>query len=782
MQASIFNNSVPDLDNDFTLPGLDGDVEIYRDSYGIPHVVAKSTSDAYFAQGFVTAQDRLWQMDYDRLRGSGRWAEVMGISALENDKTIRRLGLLQSAKEDYAAISSETKLLFDAYALGVNAYIYSNNNLPPEYRLCKYTPEVWSPWDGLIVYKIRHIFMGVFESKLWRYRMTQKLGVEKTALLFPGYEDDQPIILPPGSVHSGSVDILLNNLEDAYAKINPNHESDSGSNSWVLSGSRTTTGSPILAGDSHRALDTPNVYYQNHISCPEFDVIGLSFPGVPAFPHFGHNKDVAWSVTHTFADYQDLYVEQFDQNHLGRYKVDDKWHSAGHNTELIKVKDHPDQTISVWKTQHGNVIAGEPKDGTAITLKYTATSTGSIWPETLHTMLTAQNVHELRSSMQDWVDPCNNFLMADIKGNIGYLCRGHIPIRPLANGLLPVPGWDSSHEWSSRIPFEELPSSINPMEGFIATANNKPVDDQYPYFIGADFAPGYRIQRINDLIKRESKHSLADMKNIQSEMISIPAQIYSKKIALLKTANPKLTQAQSIMRDWDAQMHADMVSPSIYSYLRDSLIAELLHYHMGNEMFTLVWDPSDRGRAMFLTRFKALVAEHIQSDTDTLLPSGLTWDQLFIKHLSLAIESLESDIGPEMSKWTWSSIHRAEPTHVLTDLFPRLSHALNPPPIPMSGDGDTPLAGSYAPAHKAKVTSLSVTRYAYDLSDWDKSLWSIPLGSSGIPQNEHYFDQSPMWQKLDMVPMYYNWDHIKKNSKHNQSLRVELSENPEVVD
>ena len=471
-------SAIPNLTGTIHLKGLEGTVKVFRDQYGIPRIKAESELDAFFAQGFATAQDRLWHMEYDRRRGSGRWAEAVGQQGVAQDTLVRKFRLTASAKGDYQVMDPHTKSVFDAYASGVNAFIEKGGTLPIEYQITGLDPEPWQPWDGLIAYKVRHIFMGVFESKVWRARMVRDMGPKAAGRLFPGVEPGYLMILPPGSTSPGPLDEGLRELAEGASELNYLSEMDSGSNSWVLGGAETSTGKPILAGDSHRALDTPNSYYQNQVACHAFDVVGLSFPGVPGFPHFGHNGRVSWSVTHTAADYQDLYIEQFEN---GKYLFKDRWLKAETYDETIKVRGGSDIHTTVTETRHGPVISGDPAKGSGLAFKYTATEKPSTWPKILWQMLRADGSRELVDTMREWVDPCNNLLFADTHGDMGYLCRGRIPIRSKVNGWLPVPGWTGEHEWEGYIPFEELPISINPPEGYIATANNRPVGDDYPY-------------------------------------------------------------------------------------------------------------------------------------------------------------------------------------------------------------------------------------------------------------------------------------------------------------
>ena len=760
-------SAIPSLTGSVQLRGLQGTVKVFRDRYGIPHIKAESELDAFFAQGFVTAQDRLWHMEYDRRRGSGRWAEAVGESAVAQDKMMRRFRLEASAKADYQVMDPHTKDVFDAYAAGVNAFITSGDALPVEYRITRLEPEPWQPWDGLTAYKVRHISMGVFESKVWRARMVREVGPEAAGKLFPGFEPGYLMILPPGSPSPGPLDEGLKELAEGAAGLNHLNEMDSGSNSWVLSGAETATGKPILAGDSHRALDTPSAYYQNQVACPEFDVVGLSFPGVPGFPHFGHNGRVSWSVTHTAADYQDLYVERFQD---GKYLYKDRWLDAETHDETIKVRDGTDVHTKVTVTQHGPVIAGYPDQGSGLAFKYTATERASTWPEILWRMLRVENSKELVDSMSGWVDPCNNLLFADIHGNMGYLCRGRIPIRSRVNGWLPVPGWMGEHEWEGDIPFDELPVSINPPEGYIATANNRPVGDDYPHYIAIDFTPEFRVRLVTEGLKSLHRPTAEDMEQVHAQRVSIPALAY---LGVVKQIDPKdaaIKAAKHLLLDWNGEMNANQVQPTIYSAMRDAMLKEVLETNLTEKLAYDAWHPADRGLGSFSNRLKARLVAMIEQDDRSLLPEGDTWPTAVARALSKAVATLSERLGGDMGQWQWERVHQARPKHNLSAAFPELAELLDPPAVPSSGDGDTPLQGGYSPANPATVTSLSVARYSYDPSDWENSLWVVPLGSSGHPGSPHYADQSETWRQVKMIPMGYDWGRIEASCETKQTL------------
>ena len=760
----------PKVDGAVSLVGLDGLVEVYRDTFGIPHMRAPSERDAFFAQGYVTAQDRLWHMEYDRRRGAGRWAEVVGVSALEQDKLMRRFCLEASARADYRAVEDHTRMMLGAYAAGVNAFIETTESLPVEYQITGLKPQPWQPWDSLVAYKVRHIFMGTFESKLWRARMVSKLGPERAAKLFPGYQPGQLLILPPGEVYSGPLEDGLEELSQGAAALNYLKETDGGSNSWVISGERTASGKPLLAGDSHRGLDTPSVYYQNHLACPDFDVTGLSFPGVPGFPHFGHNAWVAWCVTHTAADYQDLYIEQFKADDPQRYLYQGQWRQAEVHHETVKVKDSDDVELDVWVTHHGPLISGSPQKGTGLTFKYTATEGPSAWADILWQMLRAKDANELDESMRNWVDPCNNFLLADTHGNGGYLCRGRIPIRSMANAWLPVPGWTGEHEWQGQIPFEEMPRSLNPDTGYITTANNRPVGDDYPYHISIDFTPEFRAKLVTEGLLSLERPQAKDMAKVHSQRVAIPALAYIELLHKVEPLDEISAQAKKKLLAWEGAMDAGSVEPSIYSACRDALLKEILEHNLGAELANEAWDPRDRGLGSFIGRLKALMATMMAQDDPSLLPAGENWPSMLARALSRGVADLEERLGKDIEQWHWEGIHQARPRHNLSQAYPELSGLLDPPPIPASGDGDTPLAGAYALSDPATITSLSVARYAYDLADWDNSLWVVPLGSSGHPGSDHYHDQSEVWRQVQMVPMLYSWDRIIAESESQQRL------------
>ncbi len=763
--------AVPDHTGTMRLAGLEESVEVVRDSLGIPHIRAGSRDDAFFAQGYVHAQDRLWQMEYDRRRALGRWAEVAGPTGVEHDLLMRRLRLGASAQDDYAAFDPDTRAMFDAYTAGINAFIETTTVLPIEFHLTETTPERWEAWQCAAVYKVRHVLMGVWGQKLWRVRQLRAGGPELLRTLRAGASVPGPLIVPPDMDYTHVPD-GADELQAAADAMAGAWDTGTGSNSWVVHGTRTASGKPLLCGDSHRALDTPNVYYQNHLICPEFDVIGFSFGGVPAFPHFAHNADVAWCITHASADYQDLYVEKFAPDDPTRYEYKGEWHTAERYHETVQVRGEEPVPVDVTVTRHGPIAVGDPSEGYALAMRYSATTGPNAGFGTFLPMLRATSVEDLDAKMRDWVDPCNNLLMADRHGTIGYLTRGEIPLRSAANFWLPVPGWTGAHEWQGRIPHEDLPRMTNPAAGFFATANNRIVDDDYPYPICLDFAPPYRAQRLTERLRETTGATIETMASIHAEKRSIPSRIFVAMLDQVEPLDERSAAAKAALQAWDGVMGPESVPAAIYAVWREQTIGRVLE---GAPLTALAGTPTASPIAQALplaARLRATLLALMQVNDTTLLPAGETWASVLATALQRATDWLETHCGTDLTDWQWSNIHRTNPQHTLSATFPEYASLLDPPSVGVGGDGDTPQCGSYSGlgAGDFTVTGLSVNRYCFDCADWEKSGWVVPLGSSGHPGSPHYADQHIAWSTQQLLPMHYSWDAVIANAEETQRL------------
>lgn len=773
VEAGELEQAVPALGGHHVAPGLAHSVEVLRDAHGIPHMSAAGLADAFFTQGYVHAQDRLWQMEYDRRRATGRWCEVVGPSALVTDTFARRAQLAASAQADIAAFDADTTLMFESYAAGVNAFIERTDRLPIEYALTGMEPELWEPWHSCVIFKIRHILMGAWQAKLLRARTYKTLGIDMAMKIRSEGFGPEVLVVPPGAEHLSSALRDIAELEAGIDAISRLAEFDSGSNNWAVHGSRTATGKPLVAGDPHRALDVPNVYYQNRLRCPEFDVIGYSFAGVPGFPHFAHNGKVAWCITHAAADYQDLFVERFNPANAAQYEFCGVWRDAAVHTEAITVRDAEPVEVTVTVTHHGPVVIGDPAGGYAMTMRYTAicepnTGFGCFLP-----MLTAGNVTELDAAMRNWVDPCNNLIMGDTEGNIAYLTRGKVPVRSMSNAWLPVPGWTGEHEWRGLVPFEEMPRVGNPDTGYIATANNRIVGADFPHYIALDYAPPSRAQRIVTHLAGIEGATANDMAAIHADRISIPSALFVALLDGYEPDGPAVSGALAALRSWDGGMERDSAAAAIYIVMRDQLTRAFLEQpHIAPlRVNPFVDEPPLIGAGTFMWW---VIPGLINAGDTALLPVGDTWGGWAAAALERAVAQLTAELGEDRQAWGWGALHRTNPNHPIVLAVPELRSVLNPPSVAMGGDGDTPQAAAILPTMALTVAGTSVTRYIFDVADWDNSRWIVPLGTSGHPGSPHFADQAERWSNVEYIPMTYSWDKVEAGAATRMTLEPEV--------
>ncbi len=767
--------ALPDLTSTIRASGLHQPVEVIRDAWGIPHIRAATKHDAFFAQGFVTAQDRLWHMDYDRRRALGRWSEFAGDSGIEGDRLMRTFDLERAAKADLEVTSDAAKAMLDAYAAGVNAFIETTESLPIEHQLLGAIPEAWRPWHCLAVYKVRNMLMGTYEIKLWRARLARALGVERAAPLFRGYPDDGLVCVPPGETYG---DIGLDSfdaLAEAAKELGWLGATEGGSNAWVVSGARTVSGLPLVAGDSHRPLDTPNVYYQIHINCPAFRCNGYALPGVPGMPHFSHTEHVAWGMTHGHGDYQDLYIERFrTENGRLEYAWLETWLPAEVGSEELAIRDGQSERLTVVRTRHGPIIAGDPRAGFGIAFSHPGTNSGTAWADTLHDLLVARSADEAEEALREWTEPVNNFVYADVHGAFGYRYRGRIPLRSMANAWVPVPGWTGEHEWRGRIPFEEMPSARNPEAGFVVTCNNAPTKADYPHYINTFFAPDWRARRITARLRGIPPGAAKpeDMASIHADRESIPARILIERLATISPMDPDARKARNILLDWDCRMDRSAAGAAIYGVARTYLFREVVEAALGPLANAAFGATSGLGRgstAHAATLYASAVAAMAEDD-DTCLQPGQTWAGCVESALARAVRELRSRLGDNMRDWTWGAIHHTRPRHPLSRTFSECADLLDPPQVETHGDGDTPLAGAYSMVDRCVATVMSVNRYIHDPSDWRNSRWIVPLGASGHPGSPHYADQAGLWTDVETIPQLWDWNDIIDAAETRQTL------------
>lgn len=723
---------------------IDGPVTITRDTWGIGHASAPSALAAFAAQGWLAASDRLWQMDWDRRRAFGRWAEVAGPPAVAEDKLFRRLDLAKRAQHNWSNLSAETKAMTEAYANGVNAWVDANtDDLPAEFDAHGTGFETWEPWHCVAVYQIRHFFMGTFHRKLWRGALALRADPALVHAMAGGLETDTVIVETDGP----SADLLAEAqtiLAAASEDLDGLPDTDGASNSWAIHGSRTASGSPLLAGDPHRGIEFPNVYYQCHIACDQFDAIGLSFPGVPGFPHFGHNADVAWCITHGMADDTDLFIEH------GPLPVE--------RVETIHVLDADPIDVTCASTSRGSIVLGDPTaDDPSLGLQWTAwhgadTTFESLWP-----MLAAPNVDGFEASLHPWVIPVNSVLSADTSGNISFQVRGRLVERPVPNRWTPVAGDDAS-SWAGLEPvrFDQLPHERNPDRGFLVTANNR-ISDGGPY-VSLDFANSARHDRIVQLLARLEQADVDAMTAIHRDVRSLVAKRL-RPLLLLATPSTDLGRsALSLLAEWDEELRADSSAALVYSGLRIAWANEVARrLQLDGAHLIEPGFPS----ALFASRALFNCAHRLLEDGWQLIPGLETADLGLV--LGAIVDDVASDLadryGPDLDDWRWEQAHTMVSPHPLASARHQFAE-LHPPVVGVPGDNDTVRCASVIPVFGDRAAAGSVARYVFDLADWDRSGWIVPHGVSGVRGSGHDLDQRSAWLSGELVPMVYSSDAV----------------------
>jgi penicillin G amidase len=733
---------------------IDGPVRIYTDEWGIPHVRAQSARDAFAGQGYAHARDRFWQMDASRRQMQGRWAEWVGPPGLEADKLARRLDVAGACQRDYQAISPQARSMADAYAAGVNAWL-TTSELPAEYSLLDSTPEPWEGWHCIAAMRQRGYLMGSVWFKLWRATAVGVIDAEDIARL--RYDDggSDRLCIPPGADAIRWTASLADLREPmlALGLLQTTDQVQGGSNNWAVAPGRTTTGRPLLAGDPHRAFELPGMYAQLHLGCDEFDAIGLTVPGVPGFPHFGHNARVAWCVTHAFADIHDLYVEQFDPADPSRYRYRDDWLNVVVSTQDIAVRGQDPVPVRITRTIHGAVVAGDPALGAAVTLKSVQFFDVDRSFDCLLPMLMARSVDELFQAVRGWGLIDHNLVAADVDGHIGHLVRAVIPRRPAVNGWLPVPGWTGEYEWDGVVPAEQMPRFDDPARGCIVTANNRVVPaipGTGDYFC-TDAHPSYRARRIEELLDRMMPASPEDMAAIHRDDASAPALLFQAALAEVGPLAARAAAVRDIITSWDARMSPGSVGAACYSRLRWALaraVADRSGLAAAAESSVLQLP----GRVGAASQIWWLLPGLLRSG-DLTLTGGVSWPEL----LAEALETIAAD-GVDAP---WQDIHRAVLTHPLTPPLPAAAAAgLSRTGRGLGGDNETVWANGCRSESGTAAVYGAVARYVFDVGNWDNCSWIVVAGASGDPASTHYLDQHDAWSRCELIPMRYDWDAI----------------------
>jgi penicillin G amidase len=786
---STARGSLAQLDGTITLNGLQAPVSVVRDAHGVPHLTAANLPDLFFAQGYVTAQDRLWQMDLTRRAVGGEMAEIFPASSgppqpvsrstaavrprqtwVDYDKQQRLMRLRTVAERVAQQLPDRDRAFFEAYAKGVNAYINQHqNNLPMEFRILGYKPRIWTPADSLLIgIGMSQLLNPQYEIEYERERIGAKLSPELMADLYPpssqrdhppaseaGANQSVPAQKPPASIlrkvsqsspRGFSTHTISTYTDDSCEACLP------GSNNWVVSGAHTVSGKPLLSNDMHLPHRVPGVWYEVQLHSGDFNIEGFSLPGLP-FISVGHNQRIAWGFTNLNPDVQDLFVENF--NAAGEYQTPTGWQKPEIDHQVIHVKGQPDATIDVVITRHGPIITSLfPGETRKIALGWLVYDPHAI-SVPLFDLDAAQNWDEFRKALSMFATPSQNVVYADIDGNIGYQPMGFVPIRASGDGTVPVSGADEKHDWTGYIPFDKLPSLYNPPSGIIATANSKITPEGYPYQLATQWFPPYRAERIYELLKSGKKFSPADMLAIQTDVTSAYDRFFAEKliyaIAHSSKATDRTRQAAEIMQGWDGKMSADLAAPTIEVRTRRYLWEMLLDPKLGNDADSYEWSEA------------AVALENIIRDQPARwLPPG--YDN-FNDFLTAVVERALKDAPADLHAWKYGDEYPVVITHPIFSGLPILhGHAS------ISGPGRKPQSGGGYTVKQVGRGFGPSERMTVDFSDLDASTFNIVLGESGQPFSPHYMDHWDAWYNNKTFTLAFSDAAVESTKTHELKL------------
>lgn len=770
----------PQMDGTLKIPGLKAKVTILMDKWGTPNIYAQNEHDLFMAQGFLHAQNRMWQMELNRAQGNGRLSSLLGKKVINSDIYLRSFGLRRVAERTWNKLDEDTRRILLAYAAGVNAYLdMHQNNLPIEYNILGVKPAHWTPIDTIAYGNLMGwMLSGNLTQEYLRARMVAKIGPDLAEQLFPPHAKGSPLVIPNEAENYKNLAKDKVSVTNFYDDWLVDSDEGLGSNDWTVSGSRTKNGKPLLANDMHLGLGLPSIWYQNGLHGGRFDCVGFSLTGSPGII-VGHNKTIAWGVTNLNPDTQDLYMEQLDNlKHPTKYKYKDQWLKLDVVHEVLDVKGGQKVPFDILFTKHGPIlptIMGHDVSQTPLALK-SAIEDGNLLVAAAIKLNMAANWQQFRDALRLWENPGENFVYADVYGNIGYQCTGKIPIRQkYHNGLLPVPGWTGTYEWTGFIPFEDLPATFNPSQGFAATANNQVIADDYPYILTLDWYPGFRAKRITDLLSASHQLTMADMKNIQSQLYSIPADTLCPYLLTVKPENEQEKIALRKIKEWDHYVKADSVGAGIYEVWLIEMIKNTLSNKFDDQ---LLFDYLAGNYQRHASQTVSLIMNLLKDKNHILWTNFITHqktnrDDIIKKSFQDTLAFYTKNVGHDINKWSWGSIHTINFKH-----FPFGTSGILPLELLFNDDKTYPLGGDHFTVSEAgfnRNVSYDVKhgpsqRMIIDLSDFDNSIWVNCTGQTENLWHPNRKDAIPLWANFQYYPMNSSEKKVKAAARHKLSL------------
>ncbi|MCI0682482.1 MAG: penicillin acylase family protein [Gemmataceae bacterium] len=752
------------LDGQIAVAGVKEPVEVKRDRWGVAHIHAQNADDLFFAQGWVAAQDRLFQIDLWRRVGTGETAEIIGPEAIEADRFARLIRFRGDMKAEWTSYGADTQRIATAFTRGINAYIdHLGDKLPIEFQVLGYRPKKWQPEDVLT--RMSGIIMSRnFSQEIARARLVAAVGADKARQLAP---TDPPVAYAPApglDLKDITKDILAG--YQAATKALQFTPPPSASNNWAVDGSLSASGKPMLASDPHRTIAMPALRYIVHLQAPGWNVIGAGEPGLPGIA-LGHNERIAWGITIVGTDQADIFVEKTRPGDATQYRDGDQWVPMTIIREKISVKGKAEPVeVELRFTRHGPVIHRDDRKQLAFALKWAGSDPGGAAYLGGLALGRAGTRAEFLKALEHWKIPSLNFMYADVDGNIGWVAGGAIPVRkPGHHGLLPVPGWSGDHDWQGCLPVKDMPQSFNPPRHWLATANHNILPKGYPHQIAYEWAPPHRFLRIEQRLNEKKMFTLEDFQSIQHENTSLPGR---QLIGLLKVArsNPDLFGAGILKRHskaldaWDGSLKADSSVAVLYAMALQKLSQA---FYQRKDL-----DKETADVLKSLNNISVMLAA-LENPTELWFgdqPKNQR-DLLVIDSFATAVRRAQQLLGDD-STWRWGKLHTAAFHHALERLGPEYAKAFNLGPVERPGDVNTP----NNTRHNEKFEQVHGASYRqlFDLADWDKGLATSTPGQSGQLGSPHYDDLLPMWAEARYFPLAFSRQKVDEVTAHRLTL------------
>jgi len=762
---SISRGALPSYQGEIQLKGLNHEVTIYRDERGMPHIYAVNEHDLYFATGYIMAQERLWQMDLIRRVTTGRLSEIFGKDYIKTDLFLRSLNMTGKSEKVISSTEPEIMECLQAYVDGVNSYMMERGKkLPPEFRILSYTPEPWSVTDmaNIIGYMGWDLASDNLYSDLFNYRLIKKVGEEKAASLVPDWKVPCTTVFPDFELEDKSAAEIMKLISYIDRQIFPGNGPFSGSNNWAVSGSKTETGKPVLCNDMHLSFGSPGIWIQMHQVIPgKLNVTGVLIPGEP-FVVAGHNEKIAWGLTNLMVDDIDLFQEKINPADTDQYFFNGEWVNMKIRKEVIRVKGGRDTTMVIRFTHRGPVISEfENVKDAKLSMRWSGYDESNEI-KAVYLLNRASDFEGFRNAISHFRSISQNFVYADIEGNIGLNTGGGIPLRK-GPGSIIRDGQSEEWDWKGYVPFESLPFVYNPPEGHVSSANNKTVEN-YPFYISSEFALPYRINRIRQMLNEKEVMTIEDFKRMITDQHSdyaarLTPEIIKAVAVKADSLNETERKAFASLQAWHYDMNKDLVAPAVFEFFRFALPENILADELGELYETMggTW------RDYYLYR---IMNEEPDEWVDNVTTEKKeTLDDIIFKSFRDCVAEISSKYGSDTASWKWGDIHRIKITHplgsvkILDFLF-----GLNSKEYRVGGSNHT--VSPYTYREGFVVYHGASERHVFNLANWDESFTVIPTGNSGIPSSEFYLSQTDAYINCRFYRDLFSEPAVKASAKY----------------